>query len=59
MFTFRYNLYCEEKVRNRFKVDKFILDEKKNLVNIDRLYMNIKQILKLLKYVDLNHFQII
>lgn len=59
MFTFRYNLYCEEKVRNRFKVDKIILDEKKNLVNIDRLYMNIKQILKLLKYVDLNHFQII
>lgn len=59
MFTFRYNLYCKENVRNRFKVDKIILDEKKNLVNIDCLYLNTKQIIKLLGYIDLNHFQII
>lgn len=59
MFTFKYNLYCDKKVRNRFKVDKIILDEKKNLVLIDELYMNTKQILKLLSYVDLTNFQII
>lgn len=59
MFTFKYNLYCDKKVRNRFKVDKIILDEKKNLVLIDELYMNTKQILKLLSYIDLTNFQII
>lgn len=59
MFTFKYNLYCDKKVRNRFKVDKIILDEKKNLVLIDELYMNKKQILKLLSYIDLTNFQII
>ena len=29
MYTFQYNIYCDEKVRNKFKVDKLILDEKK------------------------------
>lgn len=59
MYTFRYNIYCDEKVKNKFKVDKFILDEKKNLVNIDKIYMNYKQIFKLLGYIDLSTLQII
>ena len=59
MYTFQYNIYCDEKVRNKFKVDKLILDEKKNLVNIDKFYMNYKQIFKLLGYIDLNSLQII
>ena len=59
MYTFQYNIYCDEKVKNKFKVDKLILDEKKKLVNVDKFYMNYKQIFKLLGYIDLSSLQII
>ena len=59
MFTFKYNIYCNQKVKNKFLVNKLIVDEKYNLVQIDKLYMNPKQIYKLLRYVNLDNLQII
>ena len=59
MFTFKYNIYCQKKVKDKFLVDKLIVDEKENLVQIDKLYMNQFQIIKLLRYVNLEYLQII
>ena len=59
MFTFKYNIYCKEKVRNKFLVNKLIVDEKYNLVHIDKFYMNSRQISKLLRYINLDNLQII
>lgn len=59
MYTFQYNIYSDEKVRNKFKVNKLILDEKQNLVHIDKTYMNYKQLYKLFKYIDLSTLHII
>lgn len=58
MFTFKYNIYCE-KVRNKFLVDKLVVDSNKNLVNITKFYMKPVQIIKLLKYINLKDLQII
>lgn len=54
MFTFKYNIYCEKKVRNKFKVDKIILNNQNNIVNIDYLMMTPLQIFKLINYIKLN-----
>jgi hypothetical protein len=59
MYTFQYNIYCEYKVKNKYLVNKFIIDDKKNLVNINKFYLNYKQIFKLLRYIDLTTLQII
>lgn len=59
MFTFKYNIYCNKKVRNKFLVDKLIVNENFDLIKIDKVYMNKNQIFKLLKYINLNNLQII
>lgn len=59
MFTFKYNIYCQEKVKDKFLVDKLVVDDNKNLVHIDKFYMKPLQIIKLLKYINLKDLQII
>ena len=59
MFTFKYNIYCAEKKRNKFKVDKIIFNENKKLILIDNLYMNSLEIRKLFKYIKYTDIQII
>ena len=59
MFTFKYNIYCKEKVKDKFLVDKLVVDDKENLVHVDKFYMKPLQIIKLLKYINLNDLQII
>lgn len=59
MFTFKYNIYCKEKVKDKFLVDKLVVDDDENLVHIDKFYMKPLQIIKLLKYINLKDLQII
>ena len=54
-----YNIYCQEKVKDKFLVNKLVVDDEENLVHVDKLYMKPLQIIKLLKYINLKNLQII
>lgn len=59
MFTFEYNIYSQLKVKDKFLVNKRIIDDNQNLIHVDKFYMKPLQIIKLLKYINLNTLQII